>query len=110
MIKQRHNFLSRKGQIRPEELQYITLKRPQVILWATAFTGLYLEQLFTYCFDKKGLSSQDMQEWLNTKPHKGHINKIFRYETFRLLRSYSTSIGKDKNEWVFVIRETGIQS
>jgi hypothetical protein len=31
---------------------------------ATVLIALYLRQLFTFCFDKKGLGSQDIQEWL----------------------------------------------
>jgi hypothetical protein len=48
--------------------------------WSTEITTLYLKQFFAYCFDSKGLGSQDIctrTRLVVQKSNIGHINKNF---------------------------------
>jgi hypothetical protein len=59
-------------------------------------TAFYLRQLFTYGFDKKRIIFSRYTRMVVQKSNIGHLYKIFRYKTLKILRSYLPSEGQER--------------
>jgi len=90
--KQRRNFLVELALMSSDTLPSRDLRWSENGL--LLLTALYL---FTYCFDKKRIALPRYSRIVVQKSKIGHLDKIFRYETLKLLRSYSAFKGQERD-------------